>query len=184
MAWPYTTAHTTFTALLKVGSTFLNSIQAAVIDLFARHDKVELVFVSEEDGAGSKVPAWTGYATVGNGVVCNTANKKAWAIIRGRNGMRLYAVRLKVWNNAAASLSATLYQVDQKYSSSASAPTSTNLAGAAATAAVSYETITLTPAAAPVTLSEGDVFVVEVGAASVDDRVVGVQVETEPLTYS
>lgn len=188
MAWPYDAIYKTFAALNIVASTFLNALQNRIVDCHRRRDAIHLNFIT----AGTAGAAdWEGDTALGFVTAkCVGSLTSLWIPIShlwasSTNGARIYAVKIKVYEGGAAAISGLLNTQDINVSVAGGAPafaTVTGATGSSGGVGSVYDVITLTPTSSPYQVAAETAVFVQVQPATVNDVVVGVEVDYEPLT--
>jgi len=190
MVWPYDAVYSTEVAGQLADEESVNQSQERIVDLNRRRSKQIFNFAPTFSGGA---PEWMSAAvgTVWFWQCLSTAGTGQLIIpIQGlwsddTNGARIYQVRIKVQNTGAATMAAQLYTQDINYATAAGAtvaPVAVGGASDTSAGAGAYDTLVLTPAAAPVTLGSEEAGYVVIGTPTVGDTVHWAEVQYEPVT--
>jgi len=179
MAWPIDAILRTYGALSQVFSADLNDIQNRIVDLH----RTRIVPISTGlPKAPLGVLEWSFDSDQPEfGWTCITAGGDLQFPIPIPDGCKLKAVRVKVRNNAAASLVADLYEIDHKIEAATTAPTiGGSLANDVSAGGAAWDTLLLD--LADQEMVDYRQVVVELTAASAGDQVAAVYATYEPIT--
>jgi hypothetical protein len=177
MAWPIDAIIRTYAALSQVFSNDLNELQKRIVDLH-RSRIVPITLANAKGGAGE----WNFDTDAPEfGWTCVTGAQPLVIPIPIPDGAKLKSVRVKVRNNAAASMVGDLYEITHSIEAAAVAPTiGASLANDTAAGAGAWDTLRLDLADQEMVDYRQIVCVISSPTAS--DSVAAVYATYEPIT--
>lgn len=186
MAWPYDANIRTFGALQQVPSNDLNEIQERIVDLHRVRviDSTIGLLPTDATAAGwayellASISGFGYRATTGNG-----AGTEAMVFpIHTPDGYRLNTVEVKTYATNVGYPRFTLYGLDSKIASSATAPVPGVLSSAATPGGTGWNTLTLTPTVTPAVITADLSVYVLADIPYINDEVIAVQANYYPIT--
>ncbi|HHE72640.1 MAG TPA: hypothetical protein ENL34_10220 [Chloroflexi bacterium] len=183
MTWPIDALLRTYTSKMQIPSADLNNFQQRIVDLHApRIIPVTRALIKDYVTGGTDVALQWQYDTADLtlGWTCRSNADPIIFPIPIVDGAVLATVYVKVYNSAAATLTAHAYEIDHKVEAATTVPAkSASLANDAAAGATAWDTMVLSIDQVMAAYRQ---IVIEVDAATVNDRVAAVYAAYQPIT--